>query len=489
MKARKNTNPTGMPPHPRSTHGSGPVVTALLTAGFSASLVATIVLPIQSALPELVGAERAATAWAVTVTLLASAVATPIAGKLGDMYGRRRVLLALLALQVAGSVIAALSLTIAPLIVGRALQGFAMGAIPLGIAIMRDALPARLLGPSIGLMSATIGIGGALGLPLAGVVVTYWDWHTLFWISGAVAVVSIVLVRWLVPESVTRAPGAFDIAGGVMMAVGLTCLLLALSQGNAWGWASPATLGWGGVGAVVLVAWGWWELRIPNPIADLRLAAQRTVLLTNLTSAALSFSIFAGNIIYPQLLAAPANSGFGGGLSLQTTGLVLLLGSVALTVASPIAGRLIAVIGPRMLLVLGGLISATGYAIPLAAGGNAGSLIIGTVLMGVAAGTAYAAMPTLIMRAVPLSDTGAATGFNALLRAVGNTIAAAAIGAVYAASTQGGGAQAFPTDTAFTVSIVIALSAGLGGALIAVAIPRQTAAPAVAAQDVPSATT
>ncbi|WP_200847066.1 MFS transporter [Microbacterium sp. 18062] len=447
------------------------MVAALLSAGLSAALVATILLPIQSVLPELLDAPRDATAWAVTITLLTNAIATPIAGKLGDMYGRRRVLLSLLALQLVGAVTAALAATVGQLIVGRGLQGVAMGAIPLGIAIMRDRLPARSLGPSIGFMSATIGLGGALGLPLAGFVTMHLDWHALFWISGAMSLTSILLILWLVPESPVRARGALDVLGGVLLAGALTALLLGITQGQAWGWVSWPTLGALAGGSIVLGVWVAWELRVSNPIADLRVAFRPTVLLTNLTSTALSFAVFAGNIIFPQLLAAPAGRGMGAGLSLEATGLVLLAGSVALVVASPIAGRLLLWAGPRMMLCLGGVISVAAYVLALCAGGSALLLTVSSILVGLAAGTSYAAMPTLIMRAVPITDTGAANGLNALMRAIGTTLAAASIGTVYATGAVSIAGQSVPSDPAFTLTIVLALGAGAIGAIIALMIP------------------
>jgi len=448
------------------------MIAALLSAGLSAALVATILLPIQSVLPELLDAPREATAWAVTITLLTNAIATPIAGKLGDMYGRRRVLLCLLAVQLIGAVVAGLATTVGQFIVGRGFQGAAMGAIPLGIAIMRDQLPARSLGPSIGFMSATIGVGGALGLPLAGVVATHLDWRALFWISGALSLTSILLIVWLVPESPTRARGALDVIGGVLLAAALTALLLGITQGQAWEWITWPTLGALAGGSVVMGVWVVWELRADNPIADIRVALRPTVLLTNVTSAALSFAVFAGNIIFPQLLVAPAGGGLGAGLSLEATGLVLLAGSIALVIVSPIAGRLMRWAGPKMMLCLSGAISAAAYALALCAGGSAVLLTVSNILVGVAAGTSYAAMPTLIMRSVPITDTGAANGLNALMRAIGTTLAAASIGAVYATGAVSVAGQSVPTDSAFSLTILLALAAGALGTIIALTIPH-----------------
>lgn len=453
----------------------GAIVAALLSAGLSAAFMVTIVLPIQSELPVLLDASRDDTAWVVTASLLSSAVGTPIAGKLGDMYGRRRVLLALIALQFAGAVVAALSTSVLPLIIGRGLQGLALGVIPLGIAIMRDSLHRDRLGPAIGLMSATIGIGGALGLPLAGFVTHYFDWHVLFWLSAGFAGLGFVLVLGFVPVSTLRSAGRLDIVGAIGMCIALTCILLAVTRGNDWGWSSPATIGLFAAGTAVLLGWVWWELRMPNPIADLRVAVRPSVLLTNTTSVALAFSLFAGNIIYPQLLELPVESGVGLGLALDATGLVMLPHSLAVVVMSPIAGRLIAVVGPKSLLAAGGVMAALGYALSLLVAPDVWVVLLVNVLLGSAAGTAFAAMPTLIMRAVPATEAGAANGLNSLMRALGNSVSAAVIGAILANSVFEFEGSDVPTSDAFRATFVIGLVAAAAATAIALSIPRHRA--------------
>jgi MFS family permease len=130
----------------------------------------------------------------VTATLLAAAVVTPIIGRLGDMYGKRRMLLVSIGLLVMGSSVAGLSTTLAPLIVGRVLQGLAVGVIPLSISIMRDELPAEKIGSATAMMSASLGVGGAIGLPVAAFLAQSTDWHVLFWTSAALGVVAFALV-------------------------------------------------------------------------------------------------------------------------------------------------------------------------------------------------------------------------------------------------------------------------------------------------------
>ena len=343
----------------------GAIIAVLAFAGLASSFMFTLVVPIQAKLPELLGASREDTAWVVTATLLAAAIFTPIAGRLGDMYGKRRIVLVLLALLVVGSVIAALSTSLIGVIIGRALQGAVTGVVPLGIAILRDVLHTDRVNSAIALISATLGVGGALGLPISALVTEYADWHILFWLAAGLGVVCFGLVLWIVPVSVLRTPGRFDFVGAAGLAVGLTGILLAISRGNEWGWLSPPTLGLGLGGIVVLLVWGWYELRIAEPLLDLRVAARRPVLLTNLASIGMGFALFASNVVFPQILELPVETGAGFGLSLIAASLIVMPAGLVMMVLSPVSGRLSRVVGPRVLLIMGAIALVAAYAFVL----------------------------------------------------------------------------------------------------------------------------
>src|SRR5689334_22301913 len=229
----------------------------------------TLVIPLIPALPGLLHASAADATWAITATLLAGAVATPTMGRLGDMYGKRRMLLISLGALVAGSTIGALSDSLVPMVAGRTLQGLAAGVIPLGISIMRDELPAERLGSATALMSASLAVGGALGLPAAALLAENADWHALFWTAAGLGVVVTALVVTCVPESPVRTGGRFDVPGAAGLSVALVCLLLAISKGADWGWGSMATLSLFAAAVVVLLLWGRWELRTARPLVDL----------------------------------------------------------------------------------------------------------------------------------------------------------------------------------------------------------------------------
>ena len=451
----------------------GAVVAVLALAGLCSSFMFTLVVPIQSQLPTLLNASRDDTAWVVTSTLLAAAVFTPIAGRLGDMYGKRRMVLVLLAVMIAGSVIAAVSGGIVGLIIGRALQGAVVGVVPLGISIMRDVLHENRVDSAIALMSATLGVGGALGLPISALVAENADWHWLFWIAGGLGAVVFALVLWVVPVSVLRTAGRFDYLGAVGLAIGLIGILLAVSRGNTWGWTSPLTLGLAVGGILILLVWGWYELRVENPLLDLRVAARRPVLLTNLASIAMGFALFTSNVAYPQMLELPLATGVGLGLSLLAASLVVMPSGLVMMVLSPISGTLARTIGPRVLLVAGSISLILAYGFSLFFSTEVWHFVVANILIGFGIGFGYAAMPMLIMRAVPPSETGASNGLNALARSLGTSTAAAIVGVVLATLSTGDGDTRVPTAEAFHVSFLLGIGAAAVALVLALLIPTR----------------
>lgn len=449
----------------------GAIVAVLAIAGLASSFMFTLVVPIQSKLPELLDASREDTAWVVTSTLLAAAVMTPIAGRLGDMYGKRRIVLVLLALLVVGSVIAAASTGIIGVIIGRTLQGAVTGVVPLGISILRDVLHEDRVDSAIALISATLGVGGALGLPISALITERSDWHVLFWVSAGLGAVVFALVLWIVPVSALRTGGRFDYVGTAGLAVGLLGVLLAISRGNEWGWTSPATLVSGLGGLLVLLVWGWYELRIAEPLLDLRVAARRPVLLTNITSIAFGFSLFASNVVYPQMLELPATVG-GFGLSLVAASLVVMPAGLVMMVLSPFSGRLARTMGPKLLLVLGAIALVLTYGFTLLFASEVWQILVANIGIGFGIGFGYAAMPMLIMRSVPQSETGASNGLNALFRSLGTSTAAAVVGAVLATYVVDLDGVAVPGPAAFQVSFLLGGAAAVVALLVALFIPR-----------------
>lgn len=241
------------------------VVPVLAFAGIVVAVMQTLIVPVIKDLPRLLDTTPGDATWVLTSTLLSGAVATPIMGRLGDLYGKRRMLVASLSVMVAGALVSALTSDLLLMIAGRTLQGVAMGAIPLGIGLMRDLLPPKRLGSAMALMSSSIGVGGGLALPAAALVAQSSDWHALYFGAAGLGVLAIALTLALVPESPARTPGTFDLPGALGLSAGLLLFLLPLTKGSAWGWTSGTTLGLLGAAVVVLLLWGLMELRVPAP--------------------------------------------------------------------------------------------------------------------------------------------------------------------------------------------------------------------------------
>jgi len=455
------------PPRPNA------VVAVLALAGIVVSLMQTLVIPIVPELPTLLHASASNTAWAVTATLLAAAVATPVVGRLGDMIGKRRMLLVSIVLLVSGSVVCALADSLVPMIVGRTLQGLAAAVVPLGISIMRDALPAERLAGSTALMSASLGVGGALGLPAAAFIADKWDWHILFWTSGALGAVAFLLVLLIVPESKVRTGGRFDLVGSLGLSAGLVSLLLTVSKGGDWGWTSGTTLGLGTAAVVILLAWGWWELKAKQPLVDLRTTAKPQVLFTNLASVALGFSMFAMSLVLPQLLQLPTQTGYGLGKSMLAVGLVLAPQGLVMMVMSAASAKLTQAKGPKVTLMIGALIVSAGYGLNILLMSEVWHLILVSCVIGAGIGFTYGALPALIMGAVDPSQTGAANSLNTLMRSLGTSFASALAGVILAQMTTDFGGHALPSENGFKVVMAIGAGAALLAFLVASFIPRR----------------
>ncbi|MEU0653681.1 MFS transporter [Streptomyces albogriseolus] len=460
---------TGTTAPPRT----GAVVSVLALGGIVVSLMQTLVIPIVGQLPQYLNASASDAAWSVTATLLAAAVATPVTGRLGDMYGKRRMLLLSMAMLVVGSVVAGFSDSLTPMIVGRALQGLSSGVIPLGISILRDELPAERLGSATAMISASLGVGGALGLPLAALIADNFDWHALFWTSAALGVVALVLILALVPESKVRTGGRFDLVGAAGMAAGLVCLLLAISKGGDWGWTSGTTLGLFAAAVVVLAGWGLFELRTGHPLVDLRTTARPQVLITNLASVAIGFAMFSMSLVIPQVLQLPERTGYGLGQSLLSAGLVMAPSGLVMMALAPVSALVTRARGPKVTLMTGALIVAAGYGLNVALMSEVWHFVLASCVIGAGIGFCYGAMPTLIMGAVPASETGAANSLNTLMRSIGTSVASAVAGVVLAQMTTRFGPYALPSEDAFRTVLALGAGAALLGFVVAAFIPKQ----------------
>ncbi len=459
--------PTAAPVRPNA------IVVVLAFAGITAAVMQTLVIPLLGDLPALLDTSASNASWIITATLLAAAIATPISGRLGDLYGKRKIMLICATLLVAGSVVCALATSVTLMISGRALQGAAMGLIPLGISAMRDLLPPERLGTSIALMSASMGIGGALGLPVAAAVAEHSNWRVLFWGAAVMAAIVLALIFFLVPAASVVASGRFDPAGAIGLGLGLLFLLLGVSKGADWGWTSTTTVGLLVGAVIVLLAWGWYELRTSDPLVDLRVTARPVVLLTNAASLVIGFAMYAQSLIVPQLLMLPTATGYGLGQDMLQMGLWMAPGGFMMMAISPLGAKLSHLRGPKVTLALGAAVISAGYLCAVLLMGSTWGLLVAVCVISSGVGFAYGAMPALIMGSVPLSETASATSVNTLMRSVGTSVSAAVVGVVLAQMTTDLGGHPIPSEGGFQTGLLIGAAVAGIAAVIACLIPTK----------------
>lgn len=456
---------------------AGLVVLVLCLGSFSGALMQSLVIPIQAELPQLLGTSAGNASWAVTATLLAAAVTMPVTGRLADLYGKKVVLCASAAILAVGSLVAALAGGLPLFLIGRALQGMAMGYIPVAISMVREVSPPHKQAGAVATVSATMGVGGAIGLPLAAWITEAFSWHGLFWMSTVFALVVLGLTTLVVPHIRDAHPANIDVPGIIGLAAGLIAFLVGVSKGSEWGWTSATTIGSIVGGLVILVLWGAFELRQSDPIVDLRSTANRPVLFTNLAAVAIGFGMMAQMIVVPQILEMPEITGYGLGQSILAAGLWMAPGGLMMMVFAPVSSRLMSTIGARVTLAIGAVVLSAGYLVGLFLMSAPWQLMLATLVCSAGVGIGYAAMPTLVMDNTPAHESGSAVGVNGLMRSVGTTIAGAVMAAILTSQTVAivPGAPEIPTHDAFKLCFIVGAGAALLGAALALCVSRAKA--------------
>ncbi|TYB45016.1 MFS transporter [Actinomadura chibensis] len=419
------------------------------------SLSMAVVTP---ALPQIQDGLRttpAGAAWSLTAMTLSAAVATPVVGRLGDLHGPRRVLLAVLLVSVAGMVVAAVATTVPVMLAGRALSGIGGGVFPLAYTIIRDVVPPARTASAIGLMSSMLGLGGAVSWCLAGPIIDLLGWRWLLWVPVAGLAPGVALAWWIVPHAAPRKAAKVDWYGAALFAAWLVAALTALTQGMDWGWTSPGVLGLLALSAATLGAWLWVEGRVRAPLVDLRLMRVRGVWTANAASLLSGYALMAGGLLFPLLVQLPAGTGYGFGGTATQAALLQLPASVGMTLAGMTAGLLDRRFGSRTVLLGGALTTGLGYAFVAVQHAAMWQLYVGGLARGIGLGFAYAAVANLVVAAVPAGETGVATGINTLVRTVGASLGTQ-ISAVVVAGVPGdaGYTAGFAVSAAVTAAVV-----------------------------------
>jgi len=463
-----------MPPAPPAPDAARqhPTRTLLILAigAISFALAQTMIIPALPAIQEETGVSEATVTWLLTAFLIVSSVATPLVGRLGDMFGKERLLVIVLLLFAAGSAICAVGTSsIELLITGRVVQGAAGALFPLSFGIIRDEFPRERVAQSIGLISSTFGIGGGAGLVLAGVFVDHLSLAALFWLAFGVTIVAAWATWRYVPESPVRVPARVDWVGGLLLALSLSTLLIGVSRGPDWGWTSGGVIGLIAAGLALAVVFVRWEQRVPEPMVDMELMARRSVWSPNLAAFAIGFAMFGSFILIPQLTQAPESTGYGFGLNATQAGLVMVPSSIVMLIAGPLSGWLSTRFGSRLPLAVGAGFAVASFVVLATAHAHIWTIAFGTALLGVGIALAFAAMANLVVAAVPATQVGVATGINTIMRSIGGAVGGQIAASLLASHLLVTG---LPAESGYTSAFAMSGAAALVALAVCAIVPR-----------------
>jgi EmrB/QacA subfamily drug resistance transporter len=448
------------------------ILAVVSLAALAYAVLSSAVIPALPTFQRSLHASETGVTWLLTGFLLSASVGTAIIGKLGDMYGKQRLLVWTLLALSAGTLLAALSESLPVLIVARVIQGVAGGIFPLSFAIVRDEFPPERVAGSIGLMSAILGVGGGFGLVVGGLIDEHLSWHWLFWIPLPVMIIAAFCAwRWI-PESQVRSPGRVNWTAAALMTAGMSCLLIGIAQTSTWGWTGPRTLALLGAGLAISALWIMMELRSRNPLIDMTMMRLRGVWTANLAAFLLGAGLYALFLLLPQFAQLPKSTGFGYGASVVAGGLYLLPCALVMGAFGSAAGRVERRFGSRRALVAGAAVSAVACGWLALSSRHPYDVLVCSALLGVGIGLAFAALGNLIVQAVPANQTGVASGMNTVLRTLGGALGGQVAATFVAANMIDG----LPALTGFTRSFAMSALVLVGCAVAGLLIPARSRA-------------
>jgi EmrB/QacA subfamily drug resistance transporter len=459
---------------PAHTVKPGLILAVLSLGGGAYALLQSLVVPALPVLQKDLHTSTSGVAWVFTSYLLAASVVTPIAGRLGDMFGKKRVLVVALWGLAVGTLLGAVVTSLPLMIVARTIQGLGGAIFPLAFGILRDEFPRERVASAIALMSGILGIGGGLGIVLAGPILANLSYHWLFWLPLVVTSMAALAAMRFIPESTLRAAGNVHWLGAILLSGWLVAMLLAVSEASTWGWGSTKTIGLFVLAAVIAAFWVRAESRATHPLVDMRMMRLGGVWTTNAAALLLGFGMYSAFILIPQFVQTPKSTGYGFGASVTQSGFFLVPTTIALLIVSPLGGRLSGIVGSKVPLVIGSVIATLAFVV-LAVASSRWEVYVASALMGIGVGFAFASMANLIVEAVPPGQTGVATGMNTIVRTIGGAIGAEVAASVLAANVLASG---LPDKHGYTITFTICAAVVAVGILASLAVPGRRRQPA-----------
>ncbi len=453
----------------------------LASAGLSYILQQTVIIPGLPTIQKELNTTPTWSTWVFTGFLLTSSVCTPLLGKLGDIYGKKKMLLVSLAIFGVGTLVAALSRSIALLIIARGLQGAAGAIFPIAYGIIRDEFPPERVSSGLSLLSATFGLGGGIGLILSGVILESLHWSWLFWIGLIPIVIAMVLVYFVLPESRVLRPSKLDIPGAASFSIALVALLFALSKGLSWGWSSAGTILLFAGSAALFGVFLYIETKVSEPLVDVAMLKNPAVLWTNWSAVFCGMSMYLSFLLVPNFcqvgrgfsdsLKAKVNYGFSA--SVIQAGVFVIPASVMMLCFGPIIGKLEPIFGAKALVITGSLILGFSGLFLALWHSKPWEIYVAMAFVGMGISFVYSMFAKVIMDNVSKTETGIAMGMNTVFRTVGSVLGAQIGAAVIASDVIPDTGGKVPSVNGFIVAFYLSAGSGLVGAFCAMMIPQQ----------------
>ncbi|MFV9431625.1 MFS transporter [Rhodococcus aetherivorans] len=444
---------------------------SILAIGAGAfAMLQSVVVPTLPRIATEIGTDQHSVAWVLTAFLLCATVSTPIVGRLGDIYGKRRLLVVSLTLLSLGSIISAVAPNLAVMIGARVIAAAGAGVVPLSFGILRDGCSPGRMASATAALSAVLAGGAGLGMVVAGPLVDYLGYLWLFLLPGLVLGAAAVGAAFLVPSSPVSSPGRLPLLPAVLLTMWLVPLLIAASRAPEWGWGSVRVLGLCIAGVVMLVLWWVCESRVAVPLVDPALVRSRGMWQANLVGLAAGAALYGGFAFLPQFLQASPSSGYGFGVGATGASLLILAHPAMSFVGGFVAGGLSRIVGAKALVVMGCLAGAAAMVLMAFDHTTRVDVVVANGLMGAGLGLMFACLTPLIFAAVPVHQSGIAVGINTTLRSLGGAVGAAVLPAIIASQTVGDG---YPSERAYVVGFLVVAGLMACAAFCALLIPSE----------------
>jgi MFS family permease len=448
---------------------------AIVVAEITSAFEITMIISAMKSLIQVFGSP-VAVGWMITIFLITSAMAAAIIGRLGDLFGRRAIMIIVLIVAGAGSFLSAASSELWLVIVGRALQGASGAVLPLVYGLIREHLPAPRVPLFVGIAAGSSAVAGGAGLMLGGYLADQFPWNAIFLCSGFAAVLSVLAVLAFIPRSHVSPPEPqeLDLVGGLLFAPVVLGLLLAISNEKMWGgWTSLPVIGLILGSLLLLLIWVRHELRHPRPLIDVRLLADRRVALANGAMMLFACCGLQMAIIQANLLQQPLLTGVGFGLSATLAGLIQVPPNFIALVTGPLGGFISARFGGRTGMILALLLLVGGATIMLVNLSTLAIVIVGIVITGAGITLFVATQPNVIIDVVPSSRTSEATGMIMVMRAAFQALGTQIVIALLASEPVSLEGATWASRAAFEKTFLYVIACAAAALVLTLALPRK----------------